>query len=235
MKDTNYITIQGWMRNRLDLKSNELLLYGLIYGFSQDEESKFEGSQNYMAESLGVSRSTIDVLIKSLIEKGLIIKEVIEINRVKFCKYKTNTLSGNRTPPCPEIGHPPCPEIGHNNTTSDNSNNNTIDWKKDFDVYLKNLNDSLDEILEDSEWIIKQEKFNPNVDIQLTIEKSVENYWGTEAGWMNKKRKKTSEIDWKRTFANALTSTLNKVYIDRDKQRTPIARNEKNVDEMYKN
>ena len=48
MKNENYIVIQGWMRNELNLKGNELIVYALIYGFSQDEESEFTGSVAYI-------------------------------------------------------------------------------------------------------------------------------------------------------------------------------------------
>ena len=50
MKDTNFISIQGWMRTELNLSGNELLVYAIIYGFSQDGESKFTGSRQYLAD-----------------------------------------------------------------------------------------------------------------------------------------------------------------------------------------
>ena len=37
IKNENYVLIQGWMINELKLKGNELLIYALIYGFSQAE------------------------------------------------------------------------------------------------------------------------------------------------------------------------------------------------------
>ena len=36
MKDENYIVLQGWMINKLNLKGNELTVYALIYGYSQN-------------------------------------------------------------------------------------------------------------------------------------------------------------------------------------------------------
>ena len=33
IKDENFIMIQGWMVNMLNLKGNELLVYAIIYGF----------------------------------------------------------------------------------------------------------------------------------------------------------------------------------------------------------
>ncbi len=85
-------------------------------------------------------------------------------------------------------------------------------WKKDFNVYLDELREKYKILLEDKEWIVQQEKFNPGIDIQKSIEKSCVNYWATEAGWKKKKSSKIKEIDWKSTFANAIS--MNKVYKD---------------------
>lgn len=74
VKDTNFIAIQGWMRTKLNLKGNELLIYALIYGFSQDENSRFKGSRKYIAEWCGCSLDTVDRSLSSLINKGLLAK-----------------------------------------------------------------------------------------------------------------------------------------------------------------
>ena len=34
----NYIVIQSWMVSELGLKGNQLIIYALVYGFSQAEE-----------------------------------------------------------------------------------------------------------------------------------------------------------------------------------------------------
>ena len=56
MIDNNYIVIQGWMINQLNLKGNELLCYALIYGFSQDGKSEFIGSASYIAGWLNIDK-----------------------------------------------------------------------------------------------------------------------------------------------------------------------------------
>ncbi|MCK5015437.1 MAG: helix-turn-helix domain-containing protein [Candidatus Peribacteraceae bacterium] len=75
MKDTGYINIQGWMINKLKLKGNELILFGLIFGFSQDGESKFRGSISYIEKALSVSRKTAISIATKLVEKNYILKE----------------------------------------------------------------------------------------------------------------------------------------------------------------
>ena len=69
-----YYTVQAWMVNDLGLHGNELALYAIIYGFSQDGRSEFVGSISYVQEWLGCSRPTAIKTLGSLIEKGLIVK-----------------------------------------------------------------------------------------------------------------------------------------------------------------
>lgn len=87
-------------------------------------------------------------------------------------------------------------------------------WKTDFSIYLSDLREAFSLIKLDTEWISKQELYNPNVDVILSIEKSCTNYWATEAGWKKKRASKVKSIDWKSTFANAIS--INKVYKNKD-------------------
>ena len=59
MQDLAYINIQAWMRTELDLKGNDLLVYAIIYGFSQDGDSKFSGSLQYLADWCGCTKQGI--------------------------------------------------------------------------------------------------------------------------------------------------------------------------------
>jgi len=85
-------------------------------------------------------------------------------------------------------------------------------WKTDFEIYRSGLNEVYNELIFDSEFIATQEKLNPNVDIQLSLEKSVLNFWSTEAGWKHKKKSRSKELDWKSTLTNSISQTFNKVY-----------------------
>ena len=86
------------------------------------------------------------------------------------------------------------------------------DWRNNFDIYLKECKQAFRQLTDDEVFIRQQTKYNPNIDVKMTIEKAFTNYWGTEAGWKNKKSKSTKKIDWKRTIINALNSPLNKFY-----------------------
>lgn len=87
VKDNNFIAIQGWMRTKLNLKGNELLIYALIYGFSQDENSKFSGTRRYIMEWCGCSMKTVDNTIASLLTKQLIVKHEKYVNGIRMCDY----------------------------------------------------------------------------------------------------------------------------------------------------
>lgn len=94
IKDENYIDIQGWMVTRLGLKGNELLVYAIIYSFSQDGEQKYQGSAGWIASWLSSSRQTVYNVLRSLEEKGLIEKTERIENGVKFCDYRAKNFTG---------------------------------------------------------------------------------------------------------------------------------------------
>lgn len=93
MKNDNYIVVQGWMVNELHLKGNELLVYAIIYGFSQDGEGRFTGSLQYLADWTNATKQGVMKNLKSLCEKKYICKEEKIINGVKFVKYYATELT----------------------------------------------------------------------------------------------------------------------------------------------
>lgn len=98
VKDNNFISIQGWMRTKLNLKGYELIVYALIYGFSQDENSKFSGTRRYIAEWCGCSLRTVDNTLASLLAKKLIVKHEKYVNGVRACDYAANLNAISSTP-----------------------------------------------------------------------------------------------------------------------------------------
>ena len=88
VKQNNYITILGWMISNLKLKGNALLIYAIIYGFSQVEGVLYNGSRQYLADWTNSTTQGVSKCLKKLIEKGLIEKKETLKNGVKFCEYK---------------------------------------------------------------------------------------------------------------------------------------------------
>lgn len=130
IKNEQFVVIQGYMINDLGLKGAELMAYAVINGFSQDGESEYTGSAQYLAEWCGIQRRQLMNVLSSLVEKGLIIKRDIEKNGVKFCHYSVNKNYKNDSDEncmgCAKITYPPYAKIAHNNIE-----NIDIDIKKE--------------------------------------------------------------------------------------------------------
>lgn len=89
MLDENFLTIQGWMFNKLGLSGNEVIVYAIIYGFTQNGEDWFEGSLKYICESIGASKSTVLRILRTLESRGVIKKENYSVQGVTLARYKS--------------------------------------------------------------------------------------------------------------------------------------------------
>lgn len=92
IKNENYIVIQGFMTNDLNLKGNELIIYAIIYGFSQTPGQKYNGSLQYLMKWTNSSKQGVLKNLKSLLDKGFIEKEEKYINNIKYCEYSSKSL-----------------------------------------------------------------------------------------------------------------------------------------------
>lgn len=133
VQNENYVLIQGWMINELKLKGNELIVYAIIYGFTQIEGQLFNGSLQYLADWTNSTKQGVVKNLKSLIEKGLIKKNDKVINGVKFCEYYVTKFNGV----CNKVEQgiqqsliPPMQQSLTNNINIDNTNNNINNNKK---------------------------------------------------------------------------------------------------------
>lgn len=92
----NYITIQGFMIKDLNLKGNELIIYAIIYGFSQLENQYFNGTLKYLAEWTNCTKRGVINILQSLESKDLIGKKEIVDRGVKkvhwWCKNFTGVV-----------------------------------------------------------------------------------------------------------------------------------------------
>lgn len=123
IKDENYYQISGWMLNRLGLKGVELQVFAIIYGFSQDGESKFTGSINYLCDWTGVSRPTIIKALKELTDKEFLIKETEVVTGVTFNHYRANIPYVTNFTGSKETLLGGSKETLHYNNTTDNNTN----------------------------------------------------------------------------------------------------------------
>jgi len=88
-------------------------------------------------------------------------------------------------------------------------------WKNDFETYKAEAQAAMEKLLTDSSWLSERKGFHPNIDIEKTIKKAWLDFWLTQAGWKNKKQKRSESIDWVRTANSALTLNVNQVWLPR--------------------
>lgn len=74
MRKDGYVVVQPWMVTDYNLNGNKLLIYALIWGFSQDDQSCFYGSVSYIVEYFKLSKRAVLNLLGELEKDGLIRK-----------------------------------------------------------------------------------------------------------------------------------------------------------------
>ena len=83
-----HIVVTEEMR-ALGLSGNDLMVFALIYGFSQNGQGCFYGNISYICETCGISKSTTLRILQDLTQRGLLIKKEIFENGVKSVSYKS--------------------------------------------------------------------------------------------------------------------------------------------------
>lgn len=91
IRNENFYTVLGWMLNVLELKGNELIVFAIIYSFSQDGESEFTGSLTFMQAFANIkAQNTVISMLKSLSDKNLILKREYMKDNVRRVAYRAN-------------------------------------------------------------------------------------------------------------------------------------------------
>lgn len=230
MKDDNYIVILGWMSNELKLTGNELLVFALIYGFSQDGESEFSGSRSYIAKTFNISKPTVDKALKSLLEKRYIEKHKMIINDVQINRYKVSLqvvkeLYGGSKEILPEGGKETLLG-GSKETLPNNISKINIEYKEIVDMYneictsfprVTTLSDARKRAIKDRLKIYKQDDFRRMFEI---AEKSSFLRGENDRNW-------SATFDWMIKDAN-MAKILDGNY--NDKEKTNSGRN--NVEKL---
>lgn len=86
--DSDQITIEGWMINKLHLKGNKLITYAAIQAYSDSDDKKKLLTRKSIAGFCGCSLRTVDYTLKSLVDDGYIKKITYVNNKVKYCYYE---------------------------------------------------------------------------------------------------------------------------------------------------
>lgn len=164
-------TVQSFMIKDLKLKGNDLLIYALIYGFSQDGESCFKGDLDYISSLTACSRETVIRSINSMIKSGLIEKKkTITKNHYRVV---INTQCQNDTVDSVKMTPPQCQNdtlspIYNNNTINNNYNNSEI-----FSSFLKKYPGTKRTL--ETEFVNFQKKTKDWKDVLPLLENAIEN------------------------------------------------------------
>ena len=99
-------------------------------------------------------------------------------------------------------------------------------WKEDFEVYANLVLDAKYALLGDNDVRESKTKYYPNLDYDLTLDKMVNEFWGTKEGWEYKKKhaKKTVKIDMVSTLKKGFDISSNRVYKRNGVGQTTTAR-----------
>ena len=127
VKDGTYVNIQSFMVNELHLSGNALIIYAVIYGFSQDGDSWFTGSRSYLAAWCQASKSTVSRNLETLCADGLIERRERTESGVLLVDYRVvrGTQNGqggtqNGQGGVPKMGRGGVPKMGTHNIEVDN-------------------------------------------------------------------------------------------------------------------
>ena len=152
MENTDFLNIQGWMINELNLKGNELIIYALIYGFTKDGVSEFRGSRQYMADWTNSSVRSVQNVVNSLVNKGMIEKNnhIDKYGSLETSGYKAINVpklsSEKSSSPLEKKVHEGSEKSSHNNI--DNNISNNIDDIKEKNIKKETVNSVIAEYTE---------------------------------------------------------------------------------------
>jgi hypothetical protein len=207
INNENYVMIQGWMSQKLNLKGNELIVYAIIYGFSQAEGQRYTGSCQYFADWCNCSKRSVYNILDELVSKGLIFKDERTINGVKFCEYGiTNFTSGEKI----SLGggekiSPNNKEIDNKDIKENNISNRNIKEKKAYGQFNNVL-------LTDDEYNKLSALFFDEVNDRIEIlseyiastGRKYSSHYATILAWKRKEVKKNNETNKpkERTYIN---------------------------------
>lgn len=127
VKNGTYVNIQSFMVNELHLSGNALIIYAVIYGFSQDGNSWFTGSRAYLAAWCQASKSTVSRNLDTLCSGGLIERRertesgVLLVDyRVVRCTQNEQWCTQNEQGGVPKMGTGGVPKMSTHNIEFDN-------------------------------------------------------------------------------------------------------------------
>jgi len=171
-------------------------------------------------ERTGISIQTLRTCLNRLEKTGEINKQSNNQNSlITICNYESYQEKPQKSNKQPNK-RPTSDQQATNNKQEEEEkklvvvvvDNNIREWRENFEIYKNQVYTTLEQLTNDPDFISKQQKYYPSLDIITTLNKAVDIFWGTEAGWKHKKKSKAESIDWIATLTNAIGQPANKVF-----------------------
>ena len=84
-------------------------------------------------------------------------------------------------------------------------------WKTSFEEYKTNCLENTTRLINDTAYVNKLQEMDKEIDIKKSLDNAMRKYWGTEIGWANKKKTKTTVINWETTYMKAISNGFNNI------------------------
>jgi len=183
-----YINIQWWMIYNLWLNWNELLLYALIFWYTQDWKNEYHGSLNYISKWLNISKRSAINLLQKLLKKWYIIKT----KESYFITSEESLLLVKKVHPSEEssplASEESSPLASEESSPNINNNINNINNNKEKNIKKENIQLFID----NKEKIINKYKITEN-----ELNEEIENFI---TYWTEKNIKWKQRYEFEKTF-----------------------------------
>ena len=143
------ITIDDWMVLDLHLKGAKLIIYAVVYHMSMHgKRGRYDGGLEYLMKWTECSKRGVIDALQSLIESGLITKNVVNNGRGHYCEYRATAfdeekgeLSSVKGEVSSVKGELSSPKYIDNKYKKEVSKDKSLDTKKEreaeFDIFWK--------------------------------------------------------------------------------------------------
>ena len=153
-----YTNIPDWMLT-LDLDVYETIILAVIFGFSQDRDSTFSGSQKYLAIKARCSKRKVANALVKLVSRKLIEKIDTDVRGIHLCEYKaTRYCTMCKGDECGAIGGDECGAT--NNIDKDNIDIYTLSIKGNAKFKKPSLDEIRDYCLSRSNSVDPEQFYN---------------------------------------------------------------------------
>lgn len=82
-----FVTIQSWMITELKLKRNEIMIFAIIYGTSQNGAGFFYGTKEYLCEWTGYKKRQVQQILANLVKKKYLKRDKMMKNNIEYTIY----------------------------------------------------------------------------------------------------------------------------------------------------